>query len=96
MQYQVICGDRENIANIVPKKEYSLVIANITHGYDITNINYDCEPYSYHSFNKVVTGFVDVTTSPIWRFIIIHSDSQGGEMLSYFKSEVNVRKQLYW
>ena len=62
VQYEVIVGDCANIANIVPKKEYSLVIAYIPHGYNIKNITYDCEPYTYQLFNKVVLGFMDVTT----------------------------------
>ena len=38
VQYKVIVGDYANIANLVPKKEYSLVIANIPHGDNIKNI----------------------------------------------------------
>jgi hypothetical protein len=35
VQYKVILGDCEQLANIVPKKEYSLVIADIPHGYNM-------------------------------------------------------------
>jgi hypothetical protein len=70
VQYQVILGDYENIANLVPKKEYSLVIVDIPHGYNIQNIGYDYEPYTYQAFNKVVTRFVNVTMSPLWRFVV--------------------------
>ena len=96
MQYKVIVGDCANIANLVPKKEYSLVIANIPHGYNIKNITYDYEPYTYQLFNKVISGFVDVTTSPLWRFIVFHLDVQGGVVLTTFKDKANSRKQLYW
>ena len=51
VQYKVIFGDCANIANLVPKKEYSLVIVDIPHGYNTKNITYDCEPYTYQSFN---------------------------------------------
>ena len=71
MQYKVIVGDYENIANLVPK-EYSLVIVDIRHGYNIKNITYDCDPYTYQLFNKVVLGFMNVTTSPLWRFLVFH------------------------
>ena len=74
VQYKVIFGDCANIANLVPKKEYSLVIADIPHGYNIKKITYDCEPYNYQLFNKVVTRFMDVTTSPLWRFLVFKSD----------------------
>ena len=76
VQCKVIVGDCANIANLVPK-EYSLVIEDIPHGYNIKNITYDCEPYIYQLFNKVVSSFIDVTTSPLWRFLVFHSDVQG-------------------
>ena len=92
----MIFGDCPNIANLVPKKEYSLVIADIPHGYNIKNIIDDCDPYTFQSFNKVVSRFVDVTTSPLWRFLVFHSDVQGGAVLMAFKDKENSRKQLYW
>ena len=96
MQYKVIVGDCANIANLVPKNEHSLVIADIPHGYNIKNITYDCEPYTYQLFNKVVSGFIDVTTSPLCRFLVFHSDVQGEAVLTTFKGKANSRKQLYW
>jgi hypothetical protein len=60
----VILGDCEQLANIVTKKEYSLVIVDIPHGYNVQNIGYDTETYTYQDFNKVVMGFTEVTTSP--------------------------------
>jgi hypothetical protein len=58
------------------KKKYSLVIADISHSYNIQNIEYDTKPYTYQDFNKVVMGFTEVTTSPFWRFLVFHSDTQ--------------------
>ena len=96
VQYKVIVGDCANIANRVPKKEYSLVIVDIPHGYNIKNITYDCEPYTYQLIKKVVLGLIDVTTSPLWRFIVFHSDVQGGAVLTTFKDKANSRKRMYW
>ena len=96
VQYKVIFGNCANIANLVPKKEYSLVIADIPHGYNIKIITYDCEPYTFQYFNKVVSRFMDVTTLPLWRFLVFHSDVQGGVVLTTFKDKRNSRKQLYW
>jgi hypothetical protein len=77
VQYKVIVGDCEQLANIVPKKEYSLVIADIPHDhYNVQKIGYDTEPYNYQAFNKEVMVFTEVTTSPFWRFIVFHSDTQ--------------------
>jgi hypothetical protein len=96
VQYKVILGDCEKIANLVPKKEYSLVIADIPHGYNIQNIEYDIEPYTYQAFSKVVMGFLEVTTSPFWRFLVFHSDTQQGLVQSSFKGKEKTRMQLYW
>lgn len=91
VQYQVILGDSEKIANLVPKKEYSLVIADIPHGYTIHG-----EPYTYQDFNKVVKGFLEITTSPLSIFLVFHLDTQLGLVLSSFKGKANSRRQLYW
>jgi len=63
IQYQVIQCDYENIAKLIPKRDYSLVIADIPHGSNIPNIDYDSGPYTYQALSKVVVGFVEVTSS---------------------------------
>ena len=57
IQYQIIQGDYEDIASLIPKREYALVIANIPQGFDFSDIEYDSEPYTYQDFSKVVMGF---------------------------------------
>ena len=47
MQYKVILGDCADIAKIVPKNEYALIIEDIPRGYNIHNTTYDCQPYTY-------------------------------------------------
>jgi hypothetical protein len=95
-QYKVILGDCEQLTNIVPKKEYSLVIVDIPHGYNIQNIGYDTEPYTYQDFNKVVMGFMEVTTSPFWRFLVFHLDTQHGLVQSSFKEKEKTMMQFIW
>jgi hypothetical protein len=92
----VILCDYEQIANIVPKTEYSLLIVDIPHGYNIQNIGYDIEPYSYQTFNKVVMGFMEVKTLPFWRFLVFHSDTQQGLVQSSFKGKEKTGMQLIW
>jgi len=96
IQYQVIQGDYEDIAKILPKREYALVIADIPHGFNIPNIDYDSDPYTYQALSKVVVGFVEVTSSPLWRFVTFHSDTQLEMILSSFKGKTNSRMQLTW
>ena len=96
IQYQVIQGDYEDIAKLVPKRDYALVIADIPHGFNIPNIYYDSDPYTYQAFNKVVAGFMNVMSSPLWRFVTFHSDTQLAMVLSSFKGKTNSRMQLTW
>ena len=96
IQYQVIQGDCEDIAKLIPKRDYALVIADIPHGFNIPNICYDNDPYTYQAFNKVVAGFKEVTSSPLWRFVTFHSDTQLAMLLSSFKGKANSRMHLTW
>lgn len=96
VQYQVIQGDCEDIAKLIPKRDYALVIADIPHGFNIPNIDYDSDPYTYQALSKVVAGFVEVTSSPLWRFVTFHSDTQLAMILSSFKGKTNSRMQLTW
>ena len=96
IQYQVIQGDCEDIAKLVPKRDYALVIADIPHGFNIPNVCYDIDPYTYQAFNKLVAGFKEVTSSPLWRFVTFHSDTQLAMLLSSFKGKTNSRMQLTW
>ena len=96
IQYQVIQGGCEDIAKLIPKKDHALVIADIPHGFNIPNIDYDSDPYTYQALSKVVAGFVEVTSLPLWRFVTSHSDTQLAMILSSFKGKTNSRMQLIW
>ena len=69
IQYQVIRGDCEDIAKLIPKRDYSLVLVDTPHGFNIPNIDYDSDPFTYQALSKVVT------TSPLWRFVTFHSNT---------------------
>ena len=94
IQYPIISGDCEDIAKIIPKRDYSLGIADIPHGFNIPNIEYDRDPYTYQAFSKVVAGFLEVTTSPFWRFLTFHLDTQFAMLLTSFKGKEKSRMQL--
>ena len=83
-------------ANIVPKKKYSLVIVDIPHGYKIKTNGYYTEPYTYQDFNKVVMGFMEVTTSTFWIFLVFHSDTQQRLVQSSFKGKEKTRMMFIW
>ena len=96
IQYQIIPVYFEDIATLIPKWEYALVIADIPHGFNFPDIEYDSKTYTYQVFSKVVTGFQEVTTSPLWRFVTFHSDTHFAMLLTSFKGKTNSRMQLTW
>lgn len=96
IQYQIIQGDCEDIEKIISKWEYALFIANIPHGFNIPDIEYDSELYTYQDFCKLVTGFQEVTTSPLSRFVTFHFDTQFAILLTGFKGKTSSRMQLTW
>ena len=96
IEYQVIQGDCEDISKPIPKRDYSLVIVDIPHGFNIPNIDYDSDPYTYQALSKVVAIFVVVTSSPLWRFVTFHSNTQLEMLLSSFKGKTNLRMELIW
>ena len=65
IQYQEIQGDCEDITKLIPERDYPLVIADIPHGFNIPNIDYDSELYTYQALCKVLVGFVEATTLPL-------------------------------
>ena len=75
IKYQIILGDCEDIAKIIPKRDYSLVIVDIPHGFSIPKIESDIDPYTFREIINVVAGFLEVTTSPFWRFVTFHSNT---------------------
>jgi len=96
IKYHVIQVDCEDIAKIIPKMDYSLVIADIPHGFNIPNIDYGSDPYTYQALSKVVAGLVEVTSSPLWIFLTFHLDTQLEMLLTSFKGKINSRMQCTW
>ena len=96
IQYQVIQDDCEDIAKLIPKRDYALVIAYIPHGFNIPNIDCDSDPYTYQALGEVIAGFLEVTSSLLWRFVTFHSDTQLAMLLSSFKGKKNLSMHITW
>lgn len=57
IQYQIIQRDCEDIEKHIPKREYSLVITYICHGFNFLDIGYDSETYTYQAFINWLWAF---------------------------------------
>ena len=75
--YNVFCGDVFDIIQIVPKKEYTLMIGNIPYHFRMAGSSYDDEPFRFKQLEKMVKDFAELTTAPLWRIVVFHSMDQG-------------------
>ena len=62
--------------SILPKRHYTLLIADIPFVFWITGSMYDDMPYKYPQIEKMVKDFVELTLVPLWRIVIFHSMGQ--------------------
>lgn len=58
-------SDYENIVNLAPKKEYSVICKYPSWFQFCKTFRYDSKPYSYWDLDKVAMGFLEVTTLPL-------------------------------
>ena len=54
LYYNVYCGDVVEMITMVPKKEYTLLVADIPYGYRIAGSSYDDEPFRFKQLEKMV------------------------------------------
>ena len=76
LDYSVFNGEVGNMLSILPKRHYTLLIANISYGFRITGSMYDDVPYKYPQIEKMVKNFSEFTLAPLWRIVIFHSMGQ--------------------
>ena len=75
--YNVFCGDVAEMSSKLPKKDYSLLIADIPYGFRMAGSSYDDEPFRFKQLEKMVKDFAELTTASLWRIVIFHSMDQG-------------------
>ena len=62
--------------DILPKRHYTLLVANIPYGFRISGSTFDDVPYKYPQIEKMVKDFAELTLAPLWRIVILHSMGQ--------------------
>ena len=72
LYYSVFNGEVGNMLKILPKRHYTLLIAYIPYGFQITGSTYDYVPYNYSQIEKMVNDFAELTLAPLGRIIIFH------------------------
>ena len=77
LYYNVICGDVVEMIQKVPKKEYTLLIADILYGFRMVGSSYDDEPFRFKQLEKMVKDFSELRTASLWRIVVFHNMDQG-------------------
>ena len=94
--YNVFCGDLAKMSSKLPKKDYSLLIADIPYGFRMAGSSYDDEPFRFKQLEKMVKDFAELTTASLWRIVIFHSMDQGYSVAQALRSRCHGIENLAW
>ena len=88
--YEIYEKDALKLHDFVTKRPYSLLLADIPYGFNhATCLHEDSVPWSAVHIQALLQSFKIVTTSRLWRVIIIHSVQQAGEVHQALAKECN-------
>ena len=96
LYYNVYCGDVAEMIQKLPKKEYTLLIADIPYGFRMAGSSYDDEPFRFKQLEKMVKDFADLTTASLWRIVVFHSMDQGYSVAQALRSRCHGVENLAW
>ena len=65
LSYRIYCGDVSEMQRLLPRKDYSLMIADIPYGFRLAGSINDEEPYKYNQLEKMIKDFASLTTMPL-------------------------------
>ena len=96
LYYNVICGDVVEMIQKVPKKESTLLIADIPYGFQMVGSSYDNEPFRFKQVEKMVMDFAELTTASLWRIVVFHTMNQGYSVAQELRSRCHDIENLGW
>ena len=87
--YTVGVGDVRLLEQILKPQNYTLAVADIPYGFNAPGSDFDDVPFSEQDVLDMVKSFARVTTSNIWRFVIIHSLQQANAVMTALNKVCN-------
>ena len=96
LHYSVFHGDVANMLDILPKRHYTLLVADIPYGFRITGSMFDDVPFKYPQIEKMVKDFAELTLAPLWRIVIFHSMGQSLSVTTALKSRCHATEHMHW
>jgi hypothetical protein len=84
--YKTYTADCKLLHEFLPRREYTLAIADIPYGFNVPGCQHDDSvAWGEAEIRQVVKSFKISTTAPSWRIVILHSNDQ----LPFVKSVLN-------
>ena len=88
LYYSVYNGDVGNVLDILPKRHYTLLMADIPSGFQISGSTYDDVAYKYPQIENMV--------KELWRIVIFHSMGQALSVTIALKSRCHATEHMHW
>ena len=94
--YNVYCDDVADMIQKLPKKEYTLLIADIPYDFCMARSSYDDEPFRFKQLKKMVKDFAYLTATSLWRIVVFHSMDPGYFVAQALRSHCHGTENLAW
>ena len=96
LHYSVLNREVANMLSILPKRHYTLLIADIPYGFHITGSIYDDKPFKCPQIKKMVKDFAELTLALLWRIVIFHSMGQSLSVTTALKARCHATEHMQW
>ena len=96
LSYVVLSDDMVDMTKLLPKKGYTLMIADILYGFQLAGSVNDEEPYKYNQLERMINDFANLTTAPLWRVVIFHSRDLSYSVCKALMTTCHVIERLTW
>ena len=72
------------------------MVTDIPYGFCMARSSYDDEPFRFKQLEKMVKDFADLTTTSLWRIIVLHSMDQGYSVAQALRNRCHRIENLAW
>ncbi|MCO5555464.1 hypothetical protein L7F22_009009 [Adiantum nelumboides] len=96
IQYSVFEGKVENMESFVPRRHYTLGIADAPYGFKAPHSINDDVKYGLSAYKKVIEAFKKVTSAESWVLVIFHAHDQISATKKAFVDNSMVHQLCIW
>ncbi|MCO5585897.1 hypothetical protein L7F22_039831 [Adiantum nelumboides] len=96
VQYSMFEGKVENMESFVPRRHYTLGIADAPYGFKAPHSINDDVKYGLSTYKKVIEAFKKITSAESWVFVIFHAHDQISAAEKAFVDNSMVHQLCIW